>query len=192
MDWLLFPHLLSFRDHSKDSSQQRHFFSQDDIAQRRDSYDKGSISIDTANSTVLLLGSTYPSKSGPRQRATRPLITTKLEFSLRLQSFINFSPSSILIRVWTRRDFTSSSNRDRHFSSFLFLTRTCHFPSYLISTITSSRPWRNFSFCAYSVCCDRTTLFCKPRERRNPFHSGFPLAICRTLVTSLSLSHLFM
>ena len=64
-------------------------------------------------------------------------------------------------RVWMRQDFTGSWNCNSHFPSFPFLMKTFHLPSYLISTTTFPRPWHDFPFCAYSIFCDRTTLFCK-------------------------------
>ena len=85
MDHLLFPPLLlSFRDLSEGSSRQHHFLSttlcNTVILTTRDQYPQ--LRGNTAYSAVFQLGSTYPSKSGPCQRATRPSITIKLEFSL--------------------------------------------------------------------------------------------------------------
>ena len=47
------------------------------------------------------------------------------------------------------------------FSSFQFLMKTFHLLSYLISMTMFTCPWCDFPICAYLVCCDRMTYFCK-------------------------------
>jgi hypothetical protein len=106
-----------------------------------------------------------PLSSRARQRAYSPNEPHRTRSFPSADSFPYIPTRLDPYRIRSRRPFRERVGSQRPLPQFSSHTRTLRF--ILIACLR-----RVFPFCAYPVCCDRTTWFREPPECRFPFHTG--------------------